>query len=68
MGPILEVHELTFRYAARPQPAIRDLSFALEEGEMAPGRARPVLQSCAMRNPSRGSAHRSTALRKRQRG
>ena len=35
MGPILEVHELTFRYAARPQPAIRDLSFALEEGEMA---------------------------------
>ncbi|SNB75816.1 ABC transporter ATP-binding protein [Thermoflexus hugenholtzii] len=35
MGPILEVRELTFRYAARPQPAIRDLSFALEEGEMA---------------------------------
>ncbi|MBO9362575.1 MAG: ABC transporter ATP-binding protein [Thermoflexus sp.] len=35
MGPILEVRDLMFRYAARPQPAIRDLSFALAEGEMA---------------------------------
>jgi len=34
MAPILEVQDLTFRYAARPQPAVQGISFAVEEGEM----------------------------------
>ncbi|MDW8065110.1 MAG: ABC transporter ATP-binding protein [Anaerolineae bacterium] len=34
MPPILEVHDFTFRYAARPQPAMQGISFSVEEGEM----------------------------------
>lgn len=34
MASILEVRDLTFRYAARQQPAVRDISFSAEEGEM----------------------------------
>lgn len=34
MAPILEVRDFTFRYAARPQPAVRDLTFSIEENAM----------------------------------
>lgn len=34
MAPILEVRDLTFRYAARPQPAVQGISFSVKEGEM----------------------------------
>ncbi|GBD09545.1 Putative HMP/thiamine import ATP-binding protein YkoD [Candidatus Thermoflexus japonica] len=34
MAPILEVHDLTFRYAARPRPAVQGITFSVEEGEM----------------------------------
>lgn len=34
MAPILEVRDFTFRYAARPQPAVQGISFSVEEGEM----------------------------------
>ncbi|HXF69183.1 MAG TPA: ABC transporter ATP-binding protein [Thermoflexus sp.] len=34
MASILEVRNLTFRYAARRQPAVQDISFSAEEGEM----------------------------------
>ncbi|WP_376789618.1 ABC transporter ATP-binding protein [Thermoflexus sp.] len=34
MGPILEVHDFSFRYAARPRPAVQGISFSVEEGEM----------------------------------
>lgn len=34
MAPILEVHDFTFRYAARPGPAVQGITFSVEEGEM----------------------------------
>ncbi len=34
MAAILEVRDLTFRYAARPQPAVQGVSFSVEAGEM----------------------------------
>ncbi|MGZ6299765.1 MAG: ABC transporter ATP-binding protein, partial [Candidatus Limnocylindria bacterium] len=33
-GPLLEVESLTFRYRRATEPAIRDLSFAIEPGEV----------------------------------
>ena len=34
MSVLLEVKDLTVRYRAAPEPAVRDLSFSLEEGEI----------------------------------